>query len=400
MDKITYINKAKEIHGNKYNYDLLPISFKGTDKIPILCNIHGEFYQIARNHVYGIHTGCPKCGRLNANKSLCDSFEMFVEKARKVHKNNYEYLKGSFAKTSSKLQIKCNKCGNVFMQKGSMHLIGHGCPICNHAPTILNTEIFRERLSRTHPNLFLLSNYKGSNGIVKVRCKIHNHIFDTTPHRLQYGNNCQKCYDERRGNVLRKSIGQLTIELNEVHGNKYEYPYIEKEYKNNKSKITVLCKKHGEFKSTINKLLIGQGCPICKESHLEKSIFKILNEIGVNSIRQKKFDWLKNDRTNLPLSLDFYLPDYNIAIECQGEQHFRPTKNFGGIYCFEKTKYRDNIKHRLCNENGIKIIYILVRKSNRFLINEEFNGIYNENTYFIEDIMFNKEIFKKIINYL
>ena len=56
-------------------------------------------------------------------------------------------------------------------------------------------------------------------------------------------------------------------------------------------------------------------------------------------------------------SLDFYIPEYNVAIECQGEQHFNEIKHFGGINKFKKTQLRDKKKKQLCEENGIKLLY-------------------------------------------
>ena len=71
---------------------------------------------------------------------------------------------------------------------------------------------------------------------------------------------------------------------------------------------------------------------------------------------QKKFNWLKHKK---PLSLDFYLPEYNAAIECQGIQHFEPQDWF----CYRKSNNfnevlkRDKLKRELCEKHGIKIFY-------------------------------------------
>ena len=58
--------------------------------------------------------------------------------------------------------------------------------------------------------------------------------------------------------------------------------------------------------------------------------------------------------------LDFYLPDYNIAIECQGSQHFGIVSGFG--YIMNDEDYidlynRDRLKHELCRHRGIKVLY-------------------------------------------
>ena len=98
----------------------------------------------------------------------------------------------------------------------------------------------------------------------------------------------------------------------------------------------------------------------------------------IKFIRQKKFiDCI--DTNELPF--DFYLPDYNIAIECQGIQHFKPIDYFGGIQRFNKTSKMDKIKKKLCNKNNIKLFYY----SNIFEINY-IDIIYLDKNKLIEDI--------------
>ena len=105
--------------------------------------------------------------------------------------------------------------------------------------------------------------------------------------------------------------------------------------------------------------LNGYGCPKCKESLLEREVCSFLDTNNIKYEQQKKFTWLSNN--NFPLSLDFYLPEYNIAIECQGEQHFRPITYYGGEQRYKKIIENDLLKIKLCQENGIKLIH----KSNR-----------------------------------
>lgn len=376
MEKEKFVEMAKNVHGGKYDYSLLPDVFKMTERVPIICAVHGEFMQIARNHVHA-KQGCPVCGRLKANEKMTDTFEEFIEKEKKVHGDKYEPIRESFTATKNKLKIRCKKCGNVFEQTGVMHLAGNGCSFCNPPHKKLTTEEFKERLAKTHPNLEVLSEYISTNKPITVRCKIHDHTYTTTPHRLVQGANCQKCYDERRGYTILKPADKVLEDLNSVHWDDYTYPYINYEYNNSKSKITVICKHGHKFKMTINKLLSGQGCPVCNESHLERDIARLLP----TAERWKRFGWLGKQ------SLDFYLPDKNIAIECQGIQHFKPLKAFGGESAFSDCVKRDIRKNRLCKENGVKLIYI-INKEDAHLINDNdtLYLLYNDNTYFIEDI--------------
>ena len=104
----------------------------------------------------------------------------------------------------------------------------------------------------------------------------------------------------------------------------------------------------------INTSLQGQGCPYCHESKLEKEIGNFLERNKIEYEKQKKFEWLK---FNKPLSLDFFLPKYKIAIECQGEQHYKPIEHFGGENEYNVVSDRDIVKKSQCNSNGIKLLY-------------------------------------------
>lgn len=58
------------------------------------------------------------------------------------------------------------------------------------------------------------------------------------------------------------------------------------------------------------------------------------------------------------LTFDFYLPEHNICIEYDGEQHFKPIKIFGGNLYFKQIKYHDKIKTQYCKTNNIELIRI------------------------------------------
>ena len=137
-----------------------------------------------------------------------------------------------------------------------------------------------------------------------------------------------------------------------VHGNKYDYNKVE--YINNHTKVCIICPIHGEFWQKPNDHLSGYGCAKCNQSYLEKNIKKLLNENKINYNEQQKFDWLKYKQA---LSLDFYLLDYNVAIECQGIQHHKPIDYFGGEKEFNKIVIRDKIKNDLCKKHNINLLY-------------------------------------------
>ena len=165
-----------------------------------------------------------------------------------------------------------------------------------------------------------------------------------------------------------------------IHGDKYDYSKVD--YITNKSKICIICYEHGEFWQKPNNHLNGNGCPICNESHLERSTAKFLSHINVIYEREKNWEWLKNKK---PLHVDFYLPKYNIAIECQGKQHFKENESFGSksvpseeIYKY--AKLIDDIKYKLCEKHNIPIEYINYNDNVENRINEIINKYKNKET--------------------
>ena len=91
---------------------------------------------------------------------------------------------------------------------------------------------------------------------------------------------------------------------------------------------------------------IGEGW--VSETQLYKLIVNLFAEYEV--IREASPDWLGNQR------LDIYIPSLNIAIEYQGEQHFKPIAIFGGEEGLSNTRKRDKRKKELCQKNKVKLI--------------------------------------------
>jgi len=124
LDTDIFIEKAQKIHGNKYDYSL--VDYKGAyDKVKIICSIHDEFEQKACDHIYGY--GCPKCGG-----TMKSTTEDFILKAKKVHRNKYDYSLVDYNLCTDKIKIICKKHGE-FEQLAHIHLSGCGCPICNQS---------------------------------------------------------------------------------------------------------------------------------------------------------------------------------------------------------------------------------------------------------------------------
>ena len=118
---------------------------------------------------------------------------------------------------------------------------------------------------------------------------------------------------------------------------------------------------------------------------------RYLTENNVIFEKEKTFEWLKYKNNML---LDYYLPEYNIAIECQGGQHLVNVKKFGGSNGLKVIQERDYLKYQQCLENNVKIIYILPKRYKKNI--GEF--IYNkDNTIIFEDPNFLNILKTKLI---
>lgn len=140
-----WIKKAQTIHGNKFDYS--KVDYQGNNKkITIICPIHGEFQQVAADHLKSKY-GCPKC--VIESKSL--TTEQFIEKSKKVHGNKYNYSLVNYKGSNNKVKIICPIHG-TYEQEASVHLKGIGCPKC----TLKNQTKLYEKLKESFPNKEIL----------------------------------------------------------------------------------------------------------------------------------------------------------------------------------------------------------------------------------------------------
>ena len=109
----------------------------------------------------------------------------------------------------------------------------------------------------------------------------------------------------------------------------------------------------------------------CLKSYYEHQIKNFLEELNINFIKEWTQEECRNPKTNALLRFDFYLPDYNLCIEYQGEQHYTGWK--GQKNSLEEIKFRDEIKKQYCINNNINLYYI------SYLDREKISKNYMEN---------------------
>ena len=340
------IERFREIHGDKYDYSEFEY-INATTKGKIICPIHGEFWQSSNVHLRGVK--CPKCAFINKDRDYFRlTKEIFLERANKRHSDKYEYDLSNFENSNSNIMIKCPKHG-WFEQNVRRHLNGQGCPKCGadskREKMAISLEEILNRFREIHGDKYDYSKFEYENCHAKgiIICPIHGEFLQTSNSHL-LGNGCPKCVGRD------KTTEEFIIEAKQIHGDRYDYSLTN--YVNASTKVEIKCNQCGKtFYQVPWSHLQNHGCPYCKMSKLEIEIEDFLKENEIEYESQKRFEWLGKQ------SLDFYLPKYNIGIECQGEQHFYGSRCFGKKEMQDVIIERDVKKYNLCNANGVKLLY-------------------------------------------
>jgi hypothetical protein len=291
MTNEEFIKRAKNKHGNKYDYSL--VEYKGYDiKVKIICPIHGIFEQTPRCH---IKSECIKCF---TSKRII-GIDNFIKKAKKIHNNKYDYS---------------------------------------------------------------LSNYINRSTPIKIICEEHG-IFEQLPYAHLRGSICYKCFAKNKCTDTEDFIKRAK----KIHGDKYDYSFVK--YENVTKKVKIICQKHGIFLQSPSSHLRGFGCQICKSSKGEEKISKILKKKNIIFEREKRFAECRNI---IPLPFDFFLPNHNMCIEFDGEQHFVNKPEWNNTLL--EIKKRDEIKNIYCQENNIILHRFNYKEFN--IIEDKLNEIF------------------------
>ncbi len=347
--KQDFIIKAKTIHQDKFNYDLVEYVNRRT-KVKILCNTcNNIFLQVPSGHLLGY--GCSICYH---SKIRC-SIEDFIIKAIKIHNDKFNYDLVEYVNSSTKINIKCNTCSNVFEQTPNDHLSGYGCKVCADNILRSNTEDFINKAKKIHNDKFNydLVEYIKSSLKVKISCNTCSNVFKQIPSVHLSGKGCPEC--NTRYNRL--NTEDFIIKAKTIHQDKFNYDLVE--YKTFKSKIKIICNKClNVFEQRVDHHLRGNGCPACRESKGELRVAKYLNEKNIAFNRERTFDGL---RYIMPLRFDFYLSYINRMIEFDGIGHYKAiygSTNEEKLENLINTQRNDQIKNDWAKANNIPLLRI------------------------------------------
>ncbi len=207
-----FIEKARAKHGDRYDYS--KVIYNGTrEKVIITCSEHGDFEQMAKSHLNG--SGCAKCGfEKRAAKNTQKGKDSFIEKARAVHGDRYDYSETVYVIHGEKVSIACAKHGD-FEQRPSDHLKGRGCAKCSGLHRYSTQEWVQEAIA-VHGDRYDYSHvvYVRSSDDVIITCKKHGE-FEQTPNNHLKGRGCPSCparYDQLTNlYLMHNALGKVKV---------------------------------------------------------------------------------------------------------------------------------------------------------------------------------------------
>lgn len=192
-----FIDRARLIHGGRYSYERTSYTNKRSP-VTVTCNRHGDFEVLANSHLHGRKpSGCPRC----SGKQVLT--EDFVDKAKNIHGDAYDYSISNYRGATTPLDIICPTHG-VFSQKP---------------------------------------------------CE-HNRVREGRP-----PTGCPTCGNLRISNSNKDTLQAFIRKARVVHNEFYDYSKID--YINSRTKVVITCPNHGDFEQKAAHHLEGSGCPGC-----------------------------------------------------------------------------------------------------------------------------------------
>jgi hypothetical protein len=213
MKKLTnkeFINKAIEIHGDKYSYNECEY-LNSNSKVTINCSIHGNFEQRASAHIGNQKQGCPKCNINTRQTGLSE----FLIRAIEIHGDKYDYsLVTEYKPNREHVEVICKNHGSFNISINHHINRYQGCPKCKS----LDDSDFIAKSNFVHLNKYDYTqvNYVNNKTKVNIICPTHG-LFSQRPSDHMSGNGCPTCNESKGEREIRKCLVDNNINFISQH---------------------------------------------------------------------------------------------------------------------------------------------------------------------------------------
>ena len=185
-----FIEKSINTHGNKYDYSSVQYVDNKTD-VKIFCKKCNKYFNQRPYHHYN-GCGCPRCSN---NKKLKN--EEFISKAKEKYSNEFDYSLVDYKNMHFPIKIICKKHGTV--EQSPMSFLRYGCKGCFEEKYNTTTFIEKAKKIHGDKYDYSLTEYIGSNKKIKIICNYHNYIFEQLPsNHIIKKHNCPLCGNKSR----------------------------------------------------------------------------------------------------------------------------------------------------------------------------------------------------------
>lgn len=294
MKRDDFIARAKLVHGDKFDYDLVPDEFSAKDNVPVICKIHGTFHTVASSHICDGRS-CFKCAsEKRAESKILKAKSSFIAKAKCVHGDKYDYSHVEYTKAKNKVVIGCIAHDLFWEVTANSHLSGSGCPLC--ARELLGRsfkkprEYFVEKAKNKHNSKYdysLIPADVKAKDKVNIICKEHGIFSQTLFDHVDGKVGCRGCTGEVLSKRSRTDKDAFIAQAVAVHGDKYDYSNLV--YTKKTSTIRYTCKVHGVVEQRGDHHLTTIGCPKCA-SDVKAEIFKFTTDEFIEKAKEIHFD--------------------------------------------------------------------------------------------------------------
>lgn len=247
LNKELFAEKARKIHGDKYDYSLAECD-GNKNKVKIICREHGVFEQIPNTHLSG--GGCYDCGNTKKSVTQRASQREFIKRAKEAHGSRYDLSKAKYINNRTKVEIFCFEHGSFLIKPMNFLDREQGCPCCGKVRSGWSRSRYIELTNRYR---------KGLSSLYIIKC-------------------------DGAGEVFYK-IGITSKRITErFSGKNMPYSYTELKYATSEAGII------WDMEKTLHRLLKGyryqpklsfSGQTECF-SHIPKKVYKLLNEMNMS----------------------------------------------------------------------------------------------------------------------
>ena len=362
-----FLKKAKAKYGDKYDYSLveyqrrdIPVKIickeHGVFPISPRSFLDGCHNQPAH--------GCPKCEGIRIYKKITQ--EDFLNAVKEKHGDKWDVSNVQYVSKNQILGLSCPDCKDNFKTTTEKLMKGLGCPRCEGRIKDLRYFVEEAKKVHgdeyDYSECYLSHSKSGAIVLNNIRCKHHGLYSTRADVHIKLKCKCPKCHvppdrltkEQRRDAYISRAI--------KIHG-EGRFDYSQVDYHTKREKVKIRCVLHNywfyqSLEEHAKKRSRG-GCPLCSETtgerevrlHLQKKHIDFTAQVEIENIRPKEL-------SRQYLIVDFYVSKYRLFIEYNGEQHYRDCTWFKERGGFEMQQLRDEVLREYCQKYNFNLLEI------------------------------------------